>query len=177
MAVAYARTRSELKRRAVNRLQAKPVNSGFNKRGLGVFDASGLISGLAGTICRSESLKSFLTGLTASSDNSVCAAVRGFGLPAGRLTNGLLPRRNQFVGAAIAFTHAAARGVGAPALTGSVSGSAPWNKLSGSEFDAPIGVAFCSFFTAGPSDFRFGASDTGRPTGANFGKSPCSTIL
>src|SRR5437667_732018 len=117
----YARTRSELNKRAVNRLQAKPVNSGFDKRGRVAFKASGLIPGLARTICRSESLKSFLTGLTASSDNSACAGVRGFGLPAGRLTNGLLPRRNQFVGAAIAFRHTAARGVGATDLTGSVT--------------------------------------------------------
>ena len=77
----------------------------------------------------------------------------------------------------MAFTHTAARDVGATALTGSLSVSATCNKLSGSEFDAAIGVVLGSFFTAGPSDFRFGASDTGRPIGANFGKSRCSTIL
>src|SRR2546426_9300424 len=49
----------------------RSVNSGFNKHGRGGFKASGLIPGLARTISRSESLKSFLTGLTASSDNSV----------------------------------------------------------------------------------------------------------
>src|SRR5262249_38719255 len=128
----------------------------------------------AGTICRSESLKSFLTGLTASRDRSAWAVFKGLGLPAGRLAVGLLPRRNQFVGAAFAFAHAKAGVFGALALSGAIPGSGD------SACATRAGVATLALNTcvsAASSDLRCGASDTVRPIGANLGKSPCSAIL
>src|SRR5207253_11182602 len=105
---AQPRIRSESNNRAVKRRHARPVNSGLTHRGPRGFCAPEcFFSGLAVTASKSASLKSFRTGFTASSDNSVRAGGCELIFTARRVAKGLLRKRNQFVEVGMAFTQTA----------------------------------------------------------------------